>query len=124
MKKCFFIICAIVFTGNAFISFAQNSNAAAAVKPPAPGTDVEISYGTFVKAPAGEIILSEYDAEKDANVNMSYVFDANSTLSNASSVDKIPAGADIDIYYVVANGKKAAKNVVVEPPSGNNTKSN
>jgi len=123
MKKIVFIVCAFILAGSNFFIFAQNNNASEFVKPPA-ARDMEISYGMFVKALPGAIVLSEYDAEKDADAEVTYMVNAESKLTNVPDVDKISAGANIDIYYVSADGKKTAKNIVVELPDSVGAKTN
>jgi hypothetical protein len=115
MKKIVFVVCILLLSsGNCFL-FAQNNNAIQSPQSSA-NKDIEISYGTFVKASPNEIVLSEYDAEQDANVNISYEFTTDTKLTNAVSVDKISPGADIEIFYAMVNGKKTAKNLIIELP--------
>jgi hypothetical protein len=116
MNKIIFVVCALMLSGGNFFLFAQNNNAASVAAPEVSGQSSEISYGTFVKASPTDIVLSEYDAEQDANVNVVYSFGTDTKLTNAVSVDKITPGADIEVSYSVVNGKKTAKNLVVELP--------
>jgi len=115
MKKFIFVACALILSNSNGFLFAQNNNAPLPVPPPAT-RNAEISYGTFVKASPSEIVLSEYDAEQDANVNVVYSFGTDTKLTNAVSVDKIMPGADIEVSYSMVNGKKTAKNLIVELP--------
>ena len=115
MKKIVVIVGTLILTGANFFLFAQSNDTVEPAKPPI-ARDTDISYGTFVKTSPGEIVLSEYDAEQDANVNVVYGFGADAKLTNTVSVDTIVPGANIEISYTVINGKKTAKNLVVELP--------
>jgi hypothetical protein len=123
MKKIVFIFSIFILAGGNFFIFAQNSDAVQSATPSLP-RGVEISYGTFVKASPAEVVLLEYDAEKDANTDVVYVVNADSKFTNVSGVDKIPVGANIDIYYSLIDDKKTVKNLVVELPESADAKAN
>ena len=77
-------------------------------------TMVELAYGEFVKLADGSIVVSEYDATKDAQAQVSYIIDSQTKVSGVESVDKISAGSNIEISYDMVDGKKAARTITVE----------
>jgi len=116
MKRFGFSLCLLSVAYGSFFLYARGSDAVPAVNPAIPNQNIEISYGTFVKASPDGIVLSEYNAEKDANVDVAYVLDADTKLTNIESVDKIAPGADIELSYAMFNDKKMVKSLVVELP--------
>lgn len=95
---------------NAPIVPAEASNIAV----DASSAGVELAYGTFAKFSDGIMSVSEYDAEKDAQVETSYIINSDTKVVNADSVDKISAGSNIEIAYETSGGKKTAKAITVE----------
>ncbi|PIU42466.1 MAG: hypothetical protein COS99_00005 [Candidatus Omnitrophica bacterium CG07_land_8_20_14_0_80_42_15] len=74
----------------------------------------EYSYGTVSKMAADQIVVSEYDYDKDAEVEVTYLIDPKVELENVTAVGDIAVGDAVEIEYVAQDGKKTAKAIVVE----------
>ncbi|MFH1791659.1 MAG: hypothetical protein ABH885_06740 [Candidatus Omnitrophota bacterium] len=87
-----------------------------------PADESEYSYGSIieVKGDANQIVVSEYDWDSDAEVNVTYVITPDTEIENSKLLKDIPKGAYIDIEYVQdGQGNKVAKYLsVYEVESG------
>lgn len=78
--------------------------------------DVEFGYGTVVtiNGDTKEIVISEYNWDTDAEVDVAYSVRDNVEVESASSWKDIPKGSYIDFEYVIeSTGKKAIKYISV-----------
>lgn len=76
-----------------------------------PADDIEemnYSYGKVFRVSPQEISVTEYDYEKDQEINESYTIDPAIELQNIPSLDRLAAGDEVEIYYDNKNGKKIA----------------
>jgi hypothetical protein len=76
----------------------------------------EYSFGTVSKIAEGELVVTEYDYDKDADVEVTYSAGPDVKLTNAAALSEIKAGDSVDITYVVKDGKKVATEISVEEP--------
>ena len=109
-------------------SFANGLRAEDAPKPAAPAKadaaipaaeavdETEYSYGTVASVTGSEIAVKEYDYETGADVTVTYTADPKVELQGVTALTEIAAGDDIEIDYLVKDGKKVAKTVSVEKP--------
>ncbi|MBL7131123.1 MAG: hypothetical protein ISS45_06955 [Candidatus Omnitrophica bacterium] len=80
-------------------------------------TEYSYSWGTVSSVSSNRIVVSEYDYDSAEEVSVTYTVDPNVTLKNADSLKDIAVGDNLDIEYVVKNGKKVAKIITVEKSS-------
>lgn len=92
MKKALFlaVILAIVF-GAYLNAYAQEP---AAPMPPAAMPEAQEAYGEVVSvdAAAGSITITEYDYEKDEDINRTYTVDKAAAYENVKSLAEVKAG--------------------------------
>ena len=83
----------------------------------APAEDVLYSYGTVSSVSGNQLAVKEYDYEQDAEVDVTYSVDPAVKFENATSLKDVAAGDIVDIDYVIKDGKKIAKLIIVEKPA-------
>ena len=71
--------------------------------------EMDYSYGKVQSASAQEIIIAEYDYEKDQEINVTYKIDSAVELQNINSLSDLAAGDEVEIYYDDKNGGKTAR---------------
>ena len=72
--------------------------------------DVNFSYGLVVKASADELVLAEYDLDRDQEVEISYAIDPSTSLENFTTLDELKTDDEIEIEFKTSDGlKKATK---------------
>ena len=76
--------------------------------------EMNYAYGKVVSVIAQEIVLAEYDYEKDEEVNETYSIDPKVELQNIESLDHLAAGDEVEIYYDDEPGHRMA--VVISRP--------
>ena len=104
---------AVLLIGFLALSFNGASSAQAATKQ----ADMsDYSYGAVVKASSSQLVVAEYDFEKDQEINVTYELDPKVELKNVKSMGEIAQGDSVDITYVVKNGKKIATIIEVAKP--------
>ncbi|MFA6320525.1 MAG: hypothetical protein WCY36_01570 [Candidatus Omnitrophota bacterium] len=77
----------------------------------------EISiYGEIkaVDAAANSMTIQYYDYDSDEEKTIDIAMDTNTKMENAATVADIKQGNWADVIYSVANGKNAAKSIIVE----------
>ncbi len=117
----FFVIAILTFATGYSAKAADQATVPAAPAAPAvvqnakdASADTDVSYGTLVKLDPETIVISEYDAEKDAQADIAYSLESKTEVVNAAALDKIKAGAGLEVEYAVSDDKKIAKKVTVE----------
>ncbi len=95
MKKSIFL--AIILSLVVVLSYAVNSEAQEAKGPTANqpvAADAQEAYGEVVSidTTAGAITITEYDYEKDEDVNRSYNVDKAATYENVKSLSEVKVG--------------------------------
>jgi hypothetical protein len=86
----------------------------AAVEPVAPAEDINYSYGVVVSATANQIVLLEYDYDRDEEVQVVYTVDKSTELNNIGSMDQLKKDDNVEVYYKEANGQKMATSLEKE----------
>lgn len=79
--------------------------------------DAEYSSGTAKSVSSDQIVVMEYDYDKDEDVEVSYVVDPKAELKGVASLEDIKVGDDIEVNYVTKDGKKVARVIAVEKPT-------
>ena len=72
--------------------------------------ELDYSYGTVVKVDLDgrTVVISEYDWEKESDIEVTYYIDKGAAFKNFTSLEELAAGSSVDIDYVERNGKKTA----------------
>lgn len=104
---------AVLLIGFLALSF-NGVSSAQATKKEADTTDY--SYGAVVKVSSSQLVVAEYDFEKDQEVNATYELDPKVELKNVKSIGEIAQGDSVDITYFIKNGKKIATIIEVAKP--------
>ena len=76
--------------------------------------ETEYSYGTVKSVSGAQVVVSEYDFEKDADVDVTYTTDGSTQFEGVTNLAGAAAGDDIEIDYVVKDSNKVATLVSVE----------
>ncbi len=78
--------------------------------------DAEYSYGTVNSISDTELAMVEYDYDTGEDVTVSYTLDPKVELDGVASVKDIAAKDNIEVDYLVKDGKKVAIALYVEKP--------
>ncbi len=79
--------------------------------------ELECTWGPVSSVSSDQIVISEYDYDKDEEVDVAYAVDPNVELINVDSLESITVGDSVDIEYAVRGDQKVAKVITVEKPS-------
>ncbi len=79
--------------------------------------ETEYSWGAVSSVSSNQVVITEYDYDSDEGLEVTYTVDPNAELKNVDSLKDIAVGDNVDIEYVVRNGKKVAKIITVEKSS-------
>lgn len=79
--------------------------------------ELEYSWGKVSNLSSNQIIVKEYDYERDEEVDVTYVIDPNVKIENVDSLEEITIGDNVGIDFVVRNSEKVAKVIIVEKSS-------
>lgn len=115
------VICSIIVAAPVFSQDAGTAAAPAqAVSAPAPVAEAssqEVAiYGEVqsVDGTASSLSVQYYDYDSDSEKTADIAVVATTKLENAAAIGEIKKGDWVDVTYVVADGKNAAKVVTVE----------
>jgi hypothetical protein len=78
--------------------------------------ETSTSYGTVTQVSAEQIVVSEYNYDTDTNESVTYVLDPKVEIKNVASIKDIAVNDNVEINFLVKDGKKIAKVVSVEKP--------
>jgi len=84
------------------------------VQPPETITQTQDGVGTVLSILSTKIVLEEYDYEQDQIVNVTYVINDQTQFENVNSSKEIQLKTDVDITFIVVNGKRISKTISVE----------
>lgn len=76
----------------------------------------EYAFGTVNSISPNQVIISEYDYDNEVEKNGIYVITAETEYENASSHKDISEGDDLEIEYILKDGKNTAVLIVAEKP--------
>ena len=71
--------------------------------------EMDYSYGKVLSVSPQEIVITEYDYEKDTEVNVTYMIDPELELQNIKALKDIVAGDEVEVYYDEKDGQKTAR---------------
>ena len=104
---------------------AEESAAAPAASAPAPAApeeakpgqpEPEYAFGTVKSVTADQITINEFDYDTGKENEAIYGLDSKTEYDNVASAKEIAAGDEVDIDYLVKDGKKVAVAVSVAKP--------
>lgn len=81
-----------------------------------PEDETEFSFGTVKSITGDQLVVSEYDYESNADVDVTYQVPAETEFENAASLKEIAVGDSVDIDFLVKDGQKKAVAITVEKP--------
>ena len=99
------------------ISYAEDAPMPAAAGAVVPAPEAQEAYGEVVSvdAAAASIAITEYDYEKDEDVNNTYTVDSAATYENVKSLGEVKVGDWVALTIKPqAEGKNIATSVYVE----------
>ncbi len=80
------------------------------------GEETEFSFGTVKSNNENQLVVSEYDYESNADMDVTYQVAADATFENVASLKEIAVGDSVDVDFLVENGQKKAVAITVEKP--------
>lgn len=91
---------------------------AAPAAPAVLGTEQEPDYafGTAKSVVGDQLVINEFDYDTGEEKEMTYWLDAGTQYDNVASAAEIAAGDEVDIDYLMKDGKKVAVAVSVSKP--------
>lgn len=78
--------------------------------------ETEFSFGTVKSITGDQLVVSEYDYESNADVDVTYQVPAETEFENVASLKEIVVGDSVDIDFLVEGDKKKAVAITVEKP--------
>jgi hypothetical protein len=84
--------------------------------PSAEEQEPEYSFGTVKEVSKDRIVLSEYDFDTGAEKDVTYWLDPSLRLEGVKAIQEIKAGTEVDVDYVVRDGRNVAVAIAVTPP--------
>jgi len=75
---------------------------------------VEYSWGTVKSISSDQIVVMEYDYDRDEDVESAYSINPNVEFRGVETLKDIAVGDDLDIEYVIQSGKKITKVIIAE----------
>src|SRR5262245_24133192 len=70
--------------------------------------EANFSYGKVISAIPTEIIVSEYDYDRDEEIRVTYAVNQKTELQNIIKVTELNPGDEVEIFYNAVEGKKTA----------------
>ncbi len=122
MNKNLIAVLVVVFSTSFFLPALHAEESKAEAQAPAKETpavaeeETEFSFGTIKSINANQLVVSEYDYESNADVDVTYQVAANATFENVASLKEIAVGDSVDVDFLVENGQKKAVAITVEKP--------
>lgn len=76
--------------------------------------DLQAAFGSVVKTSGTEIVISQYNSEKEADEEATYAVDPQTHIDGAATVSEIATGEEVEILYEEMDGGKVARFVSKE----------
>ena len=92
----------------------ENENSAEAIPESDVAEDVNYSYGTVVSITGDQLVVLEYDYDKDAEVEITYEVPATVEFNNVQALADLKKDDNIEIYYKEVEEKKIAEIIALE----------
>ena len=78
--------------------------------------EMEYSYGTVKSVSGNQIVVREYDYDKDEDVDINYDVDPAAKFDNVASIKDVAVDDIIEIDYITKDAKRIAKVIYIEKP--------
>jgi len=75
---------------------------------------LEFIAGEVISVSSGEIVLKDYDYDKDKEVKVSFLINDDTAIEGVESVDAINKGHLAEIEYMVTGGTRTAYTIYVD----------
>ena len=76
--------------------------------------DIEYSWGVVKSIFSAQLVVIEYDYDNDEDLEVTYSIDPKVELRGVKTLKDIVVGDELDIEYVIKDGKKVIKVITVE----------
>lgn len=101
------------------VSWAEEPEAPEQIQPQLPAAleeEPEYSFGVVKSASATEIVVSEFDYDTGQDKEVAYSITPETEWENVASPSEVKAGDEVDVDYLVKDGKNVAVLVAVAKP--------
>ena len=71
--------------------------------------DYDLVYGAIKEVKADAVVISQFDEETEADVDVLYATDAETTFDGIGSLAELKAGEEVEIMFQDVEGKKAVR---------------
>ena len=75
------------------------------------------SWGIVKSISSKQIVVTEYDYDRDEEIDMVYTVDPNMELFNVNSLEDIAIGSEVWIDYTIREGEKVAMGIEAKKPT-------
>ena len=82
--------------------------------------EIDYSWGTAVSVSSREIVVTEYDYDTEEAKRVVYGVDSDVELIGVQSLGDVKPGDELEIDYIIKNGRKIAKSVAVQREAEDN----
>lgn len=82
--------------------------APAAPAAPVAGEEPEYAFGTVKSVAKDQIVITEFDYDTGEEKEVAYSIDPKAEISGVSSLQDVAAGDEVDVDYLVKDGKNVA----------------
>ena len=110
------LVCGLILSGSATKLFAQEGAVKQEGSVKVEADEPEYAFGTVKKVTGEMIVVSEFDYDTEAEKDVDYWLDSKTQVNGAPSVKEIATGDEVDVDYVVKDGKKKAVALSVAKP--------
>ena len=104
------------FLSPAFAEDAKTEPAPAATAQEPVDIETEFSFGTVKSLAESQLVVSEYDYESNADVDVTYQVSGETAFENVASLKEVAVGDSVDVDFLVKDGQKKAVAITVEKP--------
>ncbi len=78
--------------------------------------ETEFSFGTVKIVKENQLVVTEYDYESNADVDVTYQVAPDTEYENVTALKEVTAGDSVDVDYLVVGDQKKAVAITVEKP--------
>ena len=112
-----FLMASLLFLNFASAQEAQIMNAQVSESPTQGVPTSEFASGTVGSVASDRLVVSEYDYEKDEEIENTYFVNQKTELKGVNSASEIAVDDSVDIVYSTVESKNIAQSIAVEKPS-------
>lgn len=104
------------FLSPVFAEEPKSGSASAAEAQEPVEVETEFSFGTVKSLADNQLVVSEYDYESNADVDVTYQVSGETAFENVASLKEIAVGDSVDVDFLVTDSQKKAVAITVEKP--------